>query len=41
MAQPQHAEANLYQGGTPIGQPQNQSGNPVVPNEEGIPTGQT
>ena len=29
MAQPQHAEANLYQGATPIGQPQNQSGNPV------------
>ena len=41
MAQPQHAEANLYQGATPIGQPQNQSGNPVDPNEGGIPTGRS
>ena len=34
MAQPQFAgETSIYQGATPIGQPQYQWGNPAVPNQ--------
>ena len=40
MAQPQFAGGtSIYQGATPIGQPQ--WGNPAVPNQGGMPMGHT
>ncbi|KAL4595845.1 hypothetical protein ACB092_12G121300 [Castanea dentata] len=42
MAQPQFAGGtSIYQGATPIGQPQYQWGNPAVPNQGDMPMGHT
>ena len=42
MAQPQFAGGtSIYQGATPIGQPQYPSGSPAVPNQGDMPMGHT